>query len=168
MRTEKLPTNLVWQGDGHLSEVALVALADGQDILPSEAQAHVDGCEACTLRLGEAALLSAGIGMALAGSMKAAEAPAPRALAVVPIVAGLAVAALGAVPLVLDASAWLPHAPALVAHAVPVLAHTGFLALRSVVERSQGVVMASCASLLVLLLSGFGVLRLAPREGVAR
>lgn len=68
---ERLPDELVWQ-DGHLSEIALTALADGEEaILPEQAAAHAAGCGACGAALGHAALLSLRVGEALR------EAPAP-------------------------------------------------------------------------------------------
>lgn len=56
---EKLPLDLTWQADGHATEVALAMIADGEHALLSEgALHHAAMCEACSQRLGEAALLS--------------------------------------------------------------------------------------------------------------
>ena len=48
---DKLPQ---WDGSGHLSDAALVALADGQDsIVDLDARRHADSCEACAERLAD-------------------------------------------------------------------------------------------------------------------
>ncbi len=45
--------------DGHANEVAITCIADGEAaILRAEVIAHVDACDACTTRVGSAALLS--------------------------------------------------------------------------------------------------------------
>jgi hypothetical protein len=67
-----LPDDVAFEGDGHASEIALAALADGEvSILGPAVAAHVDGCDSCTARLGEAALVSASVGDAL--RLRAAE-----------------------------------------------------------------------------------------------
>jgi hypothetical protein len=92
-----LPQDLLWDGSGHVHEVALTALADGQDALvPADVHAHVVACEACTAKLAEATLLS----------LETAEALSLARLSKVPwpaVAAGLALAALGTLPTVLDA-----------------------------------------------------------------
>lgn len=53
---ERLPEDLLWEGE-HASEVALTALADGEEALLSEALCqHVQGCEDCASRFGAQAL----------------------------------------------------------------------------------------------------------------
>lgn len=53
---ERLPEDLLWEGE-HASEVALTALADGEDALLSEALCqHVTSCESCASRFGTQAL----------------------------------------------------------------------------------------------------------------
>ena len=74
---DKLPDDLVWL-DGHLTDVALSALADGEEaILPEQAAAHAAGCAACGGALGHAALLSLRVGEAL---REAQPAPVAEAL----------------------------------------------------------------------------------------
>jgi hypothetical protein len=99
------------QPDGHLTEVALTCAADGElDLLPHEALAHLDGCDHCSRRLGEAALLSVAAGDAL-------RALAPEAaLAFAETVVAEPVAPLVAAPVVaapMTPSRWgeAPHAP---------------------------------------------------------
>jgi hypothetical protein len=61
-----LPNDVAFGDDGHASDVALAALADGEiGILAPSVGAHVDGCASCTARLGEAALVSASVSDAL-------------------------------------------------------------------------------------------------------
>jgi hypothetical protein len=61
-----LPDDLAFDENGHASDVALSALADGQlEILGANLHTHVEGCGACTARLGQSALLSAHVGDAL-------------------------------------------------------------------------------------------------------
>ncbi|MFO0762903.1 MAG: hypothetical protein U0359_41085 [Byssovorax sp.] len=79
---EKLPDDLVFEPDGHLSEVGLTCLADGEvTILPAAALAHAEGCDQCTARLGSVALLSLGVGEALRAEDVAAEIAAVTAIA---------------------------------------------------------------------------------------
>jgi len=85
---DKLPDDLVWL-DGHLTDVALSALADGEEaILPEQAAAHAAGCAACGGALGHAALLSLRVGEALREAQ-----PAPVAEALPAEAAGAAGAA---------------------------------------------------------------------------
>jgi hypothetical protein len=65
---DKLPPELTWETDGHLTEVALTMLADGEAALIDEGAApHVAGCEACSARLGAAALMALRVGEELPG-----------------------------------------------------------------------------------------------------
>jgi hypothetical protein len=101
-KEQLLPDDLLWADGGHASDVVLTALADGQlEIVPRSARAHVESCRACTTHLGNAALLSIHTDRELALVKKAeAKRPLPR----VAIVLGLAVAMIGLVPSLLDAS----------------------------------------------------------------
>jgi anti-sigma factor RsiW len=72
--------------DGHLSDVAIVAMADGQ-ALSAQALAHAETCDACSTRVADAALLAADLHVELRALAEAAPAPAaalekapPRAL----------------------------------------------------------------------------------------
>ncbi len=108
MDDEKLSNELVWQADGHLTEIALTALGDGEAaILPEGAAAHAAACAGCSAALGRAALLSLRAGEAIrearalapaAAKAPRPEAPAGRPLPVAAILAALAVAAIGAAP----------------------------------------------------------------------
>lgn len=73
MISETLAPDVAWEPSGHLSEVALSALSDGEDGLLDDAMlTHAGACDACCARLGEVALRSADIGAALAGRPAAA------------------------------------------------------------------------------------------------
>ncbi|MGK4001652.1 hypothetical protein WMF31_03430 [Sorangium sp. So ce1036] len=81
---DKLSQDLVWQPDGHLTEIALGALGDGEEaLLPEGALAHAARCLPCASALGRAALLSLRVGEALReqaapGAQAAPEPAAPR------------------------------------------------------------------------------------------
>jgi len=154
MNRHVLEKELVWDESGHLSDIAKSALADGQDeILPPDALAHFSSCQPCAENVGEAALLSAEFGAALA-----AERAAERSLPWVPIAAALAIAAISAIPRLSMASAWLAMTGQFVAHALRLLG-------RAVVGvAAHGFTPTFyLASTTVLLAIGFAVARLMPR-----
>ena len=94
MTDEKLPQ---WDGSGHLTDVALVALADGQDdLVEKDARTHADTCEACAGRLADLGLESIAVGEAIA------LARAPRRLPVRAIAIAIALAMLGVMPSLLE------------------------------------------------------------------
>src|SRR5689334_13143531 len=63
--SQQLPTELVWTGE-HLSEVAITAIADGEEaILPRDAFGHLGLCEVCAAGVENAASLSASVSRAL-------------------------------------------------------------------------------------------------------
>ncbi len=68
MGTEhKLSDSLTWQPDGHVGDAALAMLSDGEhELLEEGVLSHVDSCELCSARLGEAAMMSLSIGDDLA------------------------------------------------------------------------------------------------------
>jgi hypothetical protein len=125
MSSETLAHDVAWEPSGHLSEIGLTALADGEDALLSvPMHAHLDTCEACAARLGEVAMRSAGVAEALsllgarppavAAALSPAVAPAQaaaprqrtarerRKVPVAAIAAALAVAVLGTLPSMLS------------------------------------------------------------------
>lgn len=183
MNQEKLPRELVWEraedptGDEpgeHLSEVARSAVADGQiAIVPDDALAHLDACEACARAVGESALLSARVGGAL--EALAPELVRARAVAEVPlqaarlpwgaIAAALALAALGALPALADSPVWLAELSTFATRTVPLLLRSGLAIARS----GGGSVGAgaSLASALVLMMAGFAVSRAMPRRSAS-
>ncbi|APR84637.1 Hypothetical protein A7982_09986 [Minicystis rosea] len=61
-----LPPDLIFEPDGHVSDLCVTCVADGElDLLPRAALDHLDACDACGARLGEAALLSVAASEAL-------------------------------------------------------------------------------------------------------
>ncbi len=99
--TELLPDELLRSEDGHASDVALTALADGESaIVPTSIKAHVEACSRCSGHLGHAALLSLRSGLEIRPRLQRAE-KAKKASAPSPLRAmflGLALALLGALP----------------------------------------------------------------------
>lgn len=105
----KLPN---WDGKGHLSDAAIVALADGQrGIVDDDARAHAESCDACAARIADSALESIAVGDALvrADAARRAEVRFPTIAVVVAVVLGL----LGTIPTVIEGrwSAALLDAP---------------------------------------------------------
>jgi hypothetical protein len=93
MSTEKLPQ---WDGSGHLSDLALVALADGQDaIVDADARAHADSCEACAGKLADLALQSVAVGEAMMSART-------RRLPARAVLFAIALAVVGIVPSLLE------------------------------------------------------------------
>jgi hypothetical protein len=172
---ERLPPDEVWQADGHLTEIALAALADGQDaILPEDAAAHAAGCGACAGALGHAALLSLRAGEALCEAGADARAPhhdgvasaaAPaRAwpLPMAALMAALAVAALGAAPRLSVRAAQLPETIQEIVRALLVALRAGRAIVESGALSTRGWIGAlPWLSAALLLMVGLGVARAA-------
>ena len=153
--------------DGHLTEVALMALADGQDVCSETATTHLETCDACSERLVGAALLSVDTGEVLREALED-----PRAQPVAPTSApwpamGLALAiALAAItPALMRLPTLVLRTAPMLAHAGPVLAR-GLLAMASAQNHGArlGVTLGSCALLLVF---GVTVSRWFRHQGVA-
>lgn len=54
-----LPPDLIFEPDGHVSELCVTAVADGEiELVPQAALDHLDTCDACGDKLGQAALLA--------------------------------------------------------------------------------------------------------------
>lgn len=66
MKTDLLDAQLVWQTNGHVSDLVVSMLADDQgSMLPPAAIAHVDACSFCVDRMVNMALLSLEVAAAL-------------------------------------------------------------------------------------------------------
>lgn len=79
-KLEVLPESSLFEADGHVTEVVLTCLADGESsLVPAAAAAHVDACDACTERLGLAALcaLDASEALQRVAAEAVVEAPLP-------------------------------------------------------------------------------------------
>jgi hypothetical protein len=173
MSSSKRPLAVVWQEGGHLSDEAIVALADDQDILPADAAAHAAACEDCARRMGEAALLSIAVGgpLVLALAQVAPAARPQRSSAPLPlwaVVFGVGFVAAFAVPFLLGIGAWLPRAALVLQRSAPVFAHGLMSAFAGRGGDALPRAMVSVVALAVLMMSAFAVSRLAPREGVAQ
>jgi len=186
---DKLPPDLAWQADGHVTDIVLTSVADGETgIVPNDALSHFDHCEDCAARLGAEALLSAHAGdilEALAEPMPiraAARLPQPMGLveensvktheptlAALPkraIVGALLLAGVGAAPGLVHSIARLPAFLGEARRVLLLLVHCGQL----VVKSDVGTGLAWAATL-VLLVSGLVISRLSrPRssDGLAR
>ncbi|MBX3211576.1 MAG: hypothetical protein KF850_06045 [Labilithrix sp.] len=160
-----LPDDLVWAGGGHASDVVLTALADGQRaIVPEAARAHVERCTICATHLGHAALLSLHAGAEIAARAEHDRVLARRPLPRLAIALGLAVAALGLLPSLLDADAGASTVRTLVTRDVPLfLAGLGTLARRLAEPGSSAGLVLTYATAALLVLTGLAVVRFLPR-----
>ena len=92
--SEKLPQ---WDGSGHLTDLALVALADGQDaILDADVRSHAGTCEACASRLADFALESIAVGAAVEMARP------PRRIPVLAVAIAAMLAIVGVMPSLLE------------------------------------------------------------------
>jgi hypothetical protein len=159
-----LPSELVWE-DGHLTEIARTAIADGQEaIVPPDAVAHLTACASCTHALGDAALLSSHVAGVLA-SMSPERAPisspqtAPFPIAAIAVAA--LVAALGVLPALVDIPLWAGQASIFLTHTLPQLFKAGI----AVVKHTHGVApVVTFAATALLLMAGFAVARAVPQK----
>jgi hypothetical protein len=171
---DKLPSDLVWQQDGHLSDIVLSSIADGEaNIVPLEAHSHLEQCDHCTTRFGAEALLSMHAGELLAEVSRAAQVPAvvtPRSmrdaavdgLAKLPKTAffgALFLAAMGALP------ALLSQGHVRIAYITEILGRSIVMLSRSVVlvAKSGSFTVLVWASTVTLLALGLFVSRTARR-----
>lgn len=156
---ERLSDQELWQSDGHLSEVALTALADGQDeLLSAEAAQHVEGCDPCTHRLGELALVSVSVSEALAEGPAPVQAPEPFPLWAV--VVGLVLAGAGAVPALWD----LPGLPRAVLEATLTALKVAASLIKVASSAGPSLLVVWAAATVVLAALGLLVARQAPRR----
>lgn len=175
---EKLSRDLVWQADGHLTEIAITAMADGeQAILPQEAVAHANACDACADALGKAALLSLRAGEALremggagvvvvpAPITRPAEAPEAPKPPIAAIGAAVLLAAIGAAPAFVADARRLPETWAQIERAMTVVLHTGHAVAASGAIGARGwISLLLWVSAAVLVLAGLGVSRIKRNE----
>jgi hypothetical protein len=175
---DKLPSDLVWQQDGHLSDIVLSSVADGEmNIVPLEALSHLEHCDQCSTRFGAEALLSMHASELLGEVSRAAHAPAalPSRAARVAVEGGLSHlpkrAVFGALAL-----AAMGAMPALIAGGHLRIAEiTGWLG-RSILMLSRSMVLVAksdsftaliWASSMVLLILGLVVSRMARPRSVS-
>ena len=144
---DELPESECFDEGGHVTDVVLTCLADGEGaILPAAAESHVDACDACTARLGASALLSLNASSALLASSEvraplqivaatpALAAPASRRRRPLPlgaIAAALLVAVVGALPGLMDTLRTVRTVVPDYLHALPIWSHAIEAVLRS-------------------------------------
>jgi hypothetical protein len=86
MSTETLSQDVGWEPSGHLSDVALSAVADGEDgLLDAEMNGHLGSCDACATRLGHVALRAADMAEVFTHIAARAEAKTDLAIAPAPV-----------------------------------------------------------------------------------
>jgi hypothetical protein len=163
-RPEQLPSEIVWTADGHLSEVAMTAIADGEEaILPREAFGHLGLCEGCAAGVEGAASLSTAVSRALTAPTPAEVRETATKRLVFPVWAAalaMTVAAVATVPNLGAMRAWMIRlwwalregTPLLTRHAASVLPHAW-----------NWLPVMSLTAAMLLLLVGLSVARMAPR-----
>jgi hypothetical protein len=163
---EFLPDDLLWADGGHASDVVLTALADGQrSIVPNGVRVHVEHCASCMGHLGNAALLSLHADRELNAKvvyerslLEATRRPLPR----LAIALGLAAAALGVVPSIID-DADGTAARTFVTHQIPLFIK-GIGTLAGHVDSTSFGVIVTYAAAAMLVVMGFAVVRFLPKK----
>lgn len=164
-----LPSEQVFEVDGHLTELGLTALSDGElELLPPSAVDHVNGCDRCSARLGELGLFALSLDDALGEARVTLEAPVPAAAAqplpAGAIVLGLVIAALGAVPRLLELPEWLLSLPASVTRTIPVALRVSASLLEHASTSRPSLLAVFGAACIALAALALILIRLAPRE----
>ena len=164
----KLPRDLVWEG-AHVSQVALTAIADGQESIVSDAAVqHVETCEWCAGRLGHAALLSSAVSQAMNVAKPAESVRAPgrmksAANAWAAMGIGVAVSLVAAVPMFAKIHQLVSFVMLFIARGVPVLARGGVaLATSDMVHRALPPATLMSSALLVAM--GWAIARARSRS----
>ena len=176
---EGLSPELAFEPDGHLSELCLTCVSDGElALVPPGAIDHLDACEPCARRLGEAALLSVAVGEAFAASAASAASAAfdaPLAATAVPassvfprrarrplpmaaIAIALLVAALTGGPALIDAAHELPRAVSGIVGLLLFAARVGSTLLQAS-SSGRGPLLVKCVSAVVFVVLGLRVAR---------
>jgi len=161
---EQLPKELVWTGEGHLSEVAMTAIADGEEaILPRDAFGHLGICAACAAGVENAASLSASISRALSAPVPVEATRTVEARIAFPVWAAtlaLAVAAVATLPSLGAGRAWMGRMWWAFREGTPLLTRHA----ASFLPRAWNwLPVMSLSAAMLLLLVGLSVARLAPR-----
>jgi hypothetical protein len=160
-----LADELVWTSEGHLSDVAMTAIADGEEaILPRDAFSHLGLCAGCALGVETAAALSADVNLALTAPA-AAGAPekVEKHLAFPYWAATLAVVVggLATFPNLHVLRAWFARTWWAFREGTPLVTRHVASALP---QAWSWLPMMSLVAAMLLLLAGLSVVRLAPRE----
>jgi len=158
---DMLPWELIWKHDGHVTDEVVTAMADGEEaIVPVIALEHVAGCDACSRRMGEAALASARLGTGLAVASAELRRPIRPRFPAGLVAAALVLAIAGMIPAALRAPAWLASTGAALVHDLPVLARTIALIARTVPQGlGSTLVVMGLGSAVILIAAGVGIAR---------
>jgi hypothetical protein len=161
---EQLPSELVWTSEGHLSDVAMTAIADGEEaILPRDAFGHLGMCDVCAAGVESAASLSASVSRALSAPIPAEvnlATPVRLAFPVWAATLAIAVAAVATLPNLGPMRAWMGRMWWAFREGTPVLTrHAAAFLPRA----WSWVPLMSVTAAMLLLLAGLSVARLAPR-----
>jgi hypothetical protein len=162
---EELPRELVWTGEGHLSDVAMTAIADGEEaILPRDAFGHLGACGVCAAGVENAASLSASVSRALSAPIPVEAAGAVPARLVFPVWAvtlAIAVAAVAMLPSLAAMRGWMGRLWWAFREGTPLLTRHA----ASFLPRAWNwLPVMSLTAAMLLLLVGLSVARLAPRD----
>lgn len=160
-----LPYDLLWQDDGHVTDVVLDTMADGEDALvPIVARDHVSACDMCTQRLGDAVLLAMRVGAAIEHVVIAPQ-PKPWPIPVPALLAAIVVAMLGMIPVLRDLMASITDLASTMLAIVPNLTRAVLALTRAGTgDLASLFALLSLGAVAVLLLGGFAIARAAPRQ----
>lgn len=165
---EPIPEEQLWREDGHASDLAVSALADGQDALvPERVVTHVDTCAACTERLAEAAHLALAVDVAL-GEAALGHAPAfaspdsrrkPAAVSarfpLGAVALALVLAVFAQLPLLSGGPELLNTLGSLIDHLPRLAANVGVVGALVLKQAAPGLVYASLAAVLLMVFAGW-------------
>ncbi|MBK7581289.1 MAG: hypothetical protein IPI67_13875 [Myxococcales bacterium] len=159
---EELDDDVLFEPDGHLSDVALTALADGEnELLPERAKLHAESCDVCTERLGAQALLSVSVSEALLAAPVVVRAAEP--FPVWAVLCGLALATTGVAPMLAEVPAWLVGLPRALLASTPIALRVLSSLFRAASLGGPALWVVWFTATLLLGGLGFWVARHAPR-----
>jgi hypothetical protein len=170
----RLDDHLIRDRKGHLTELGVTVLADGElDLLSSEAVLHAEDCPTCGERVGQSALSALVLADALGAELlatseagRAAPACAPIAgrqpFPVALLLAALAAAILGLLPSAGGALTMLQRFPLLLWRTSPALARVSVLLFRRL-SQNQTLTAIGLLSALGFVLGGVVIARLDAR-----
>jgi len=180
---EKLADDLLFAPDGHVSDVVLTCLADGEAaVVPQAAIDHVDTCDECTNRLGRAALLSLDMAEALREPVMTMSHVRPAQVAIEPglhavfapkrrplpgraIAVALAVAVLAAAPRIIEAGRGPMDLATELLGSIPLFVRMTIMFVSEALERFHPLVVAlEWVSAGVLIMAGAALSRSMTRK----
>lgn len=158
---DMLPDDLIWTEGGHLSDITIAALGDGQDsIVPEKARDHAATCDACAAQMGHAAMLSTELGAVMRAPIPAVvteRAPVPW----LAIIAAMLVAAVGSLSSIFENPSALAESPNAFVRQSSLALHAGSDLVHGIMNGLGPIVSFGCAAL--LFATGAVVARTMPR-----